>query len=346
MTRSSPRHVPLDVTIVLFPESSIMSLASALDPMRAANRVMPEPVFRWTILSPDGRPAALTCGIDIPVDGDFAGVTSGDVLLLVAGFNQDRHADRAFISRLRKVARRFAVVAGIESGCWLLARSGLLDGRNATAHWEELEDFAAAYPALNVRADRFVTDGPLWTSGGASPTFDMMLHLVRERFGSAVALDVASVFVYDETHAATDAQPLVSLGRLGKHQPEVAAAIRLMERTIDRPLTVAALARRLGFSTRKLESLFSAGLAISPGRYYLRLRLTAAQRLVRDTKLSMREVALRSGFDSLSAFSRAFRSHFGASPLKLRREQVRGQKKAGPEPALDAEARAPSAGSG
>lgn len=320
MKEEPPKLRALDVTIVLLPESSIMSLASVLDPMRAANRVVPEPVFRWQILSPHGEPVLLTCGVEIRVDGDFADVTSGDALMLIAGFNQDRHADRAFVARLKKIARRFGVVAGIESGCWLLARSGLLDGRDATAHWEELEDFAAAFPALNVRADRFVTDGPLWTSGGASPTFDMMLHLVRERFGSAVALDVASVFVYDQTHAATDAQPLVSLGRLGEREPELAAAIRLMERTIDRPLTIAALARRLGFSTRKLETLFTSGLGTAPGRYYLRLRLTAAQRMVRDTPLSMQEVALRSGFDSLSAFSRAFRNHFGASPLKLRAE--------------------------
>ena len=324
MLKKAPRQGPLDVTIVLFPESSIMPLASVLDPMRAANRVMPEPVFRWTILSPQGRPVTLTCGVEIRVDGAFADVTSGDALLLIAGFNQDRHADRGFVARLKKVARRFGTVAGIESGCWLLARSGLLDGRDATAHWEELEDFSAAFPALNVRADRFVTDGPLWTSGGASPTFDMMLHLVREHFGSAVALDVASVFVYDETHAATDAQPLVSLGRLGERQPDLAAAIRLMERTIDRPLTIAVLARRLGFSTRKLETLFTAGLGIGPGKYYLRLRLTAAQRLVRDTSLSIQDVALRSGFDSLSAFSRVFRNHFGASPLKLRAE-LRGK---------------------
>ena len=309
---------PLEVRVLLLPESSIMSLASVLDPMRAANRVTAEPVFHWTLLSPEGRPVELTCGIPIPVDGRFCETVAGDILVVIAGFHQERHANRQFIARLKKASARFALVAGVESGCWLLARSGLLDERAATAHWEELEDFAAAFPALGVHADRFVMDGRFWTSGGASPTFDMMLHLIRERLGSAVALDVASVFVYDEIHAATDAQPLVSLGRLSHDRPELAAAIRLMERTIERPLTIAALARRLGMSARKLEMLFAEALAIPPGRYYLRLRLTAAQRMVRDTRLSMREIALRSGFDSLSAFSRAFRNHFGASPRRLR----------------------------
>src|SRR3546814_3338226 len=82
---------------------------------------------------------------------------------------------------------------GVEAGSWLLARAGLLDGRAATTHWEDLEDFAARFPEIAVRPDRFVVDGRTFTSGGASPTFDLMLHLIRSRFGYPLALEVASV---------------------------------------------------------------------------------------------------------------------------------------------------------
>lgn len=306
------------VVIVVLPESSIMSLASVLDPMRAANRVAGKALFRWKILSPDGEPVLLTCGVPIAVDGMFSAGAVGDFLLVIGGFSLERHAGKAFIAGLQACARHFSVVAGIESGCWLLARSGLVNGRAATAHWEELEDFALAFPDVSVKADRFVTDGKFWTSGGASPTFDMMLHMIRQRFGSAVALDVASIFVYDETHAASDAQPLVSLGRMETLDPDLARAIRLMERTLDRPLSIAALALRAGQSRRKLETRFAKALGISPGTYYLRLRLQAAHRLVSDTELSVRDIALRCGFDSLSSFSRAFKNQYGESPLKLR----------------------------
>lgn len=309
---------PLEILVVVLAESSLMSLACVLDPMRVANRVAAQNLFHWTIKSPDGAPALLTSGIEIPVDGAFSGRESGDMLIVIGGFNLDRHIGRGFPARLQTAARRFSYVAGIESGCWLLARAGLVDGRPATAHWEELEDFAARFPEVQVRADRFVAEGRMWTSGGASPTFDMMLHMIRRNFGATTALDVASIFVYDETHAASDAQPAVSLGRMQHQAPELADAIRLMERTIDRPLSLDVLARRLGHSRRKLDLLFSQGLETSPGRYYLRLRLQAAQRLIVDTDLPVSEVALRSGFDSLSAFSRSFRGLYGASPLKLR----------------------------
>ena len=153
-----------------------------------------------------------------------------------------------------RVARR--AVGGVEAGTWLLGHAGLLEGRAATTHWEDMEDFAAAFPGADVRPDRYVIDGPIFTTGGASPTFDLMLHLVRSRLGMAVALDVASVFIYDQARAATDAQPLVSLGRLEGYDPRLAQAIRLMETHVDQPLTVSAIARRTGVTARALEIIF------------------------------------------------------------------------------------------
>lgn len=318
MTANAETSAPIDVVVVVLPESSIMSLASVLDPMRAANRVAGRPVFRWRLLSGDGEAVKLTCDIPIPVDGRFSPPLDGDLLLVIGGFNLYRHAGKRFLAALQECARHFDIVAGIESGCWLLGRSGLLNGRKATAHWEELEDFSQTFPGLTVIGDRFVTDGKYWTSGGASPTFDMMLHLITERLGPALALDVASIFVYDQMHSPTDVQPFVSLGRIEARDPELAGAIRLMERTLERPMTVAALARRLAISQRKLELLFARALSISPGAYYLRLRLQVAHRLVRDSGIPMRDIALRCGFDSLSAFSRAYRREYGASPLQMR----------------------------
>ena len=236
---------PIEVVVVVLPESSIMSFASVLDPMRAANRVAGHEVFRWRLLSADGQAVMLTCGVPIAVDGSFTLPVVGDLLLIIGGFNLQRHAGKRFLATLQECARHFDIVAGVESGCWLLGRSGLINGRKATAHWEELEDFSQAFPELEVIGDRFVIDGKYWTSGGASPTFDMMLHLVAERLGPALALDVASIFVYDQMHGPTDVQPFVSLGRIEARDPELAAAIRLMERTLERPMTVAARARRL-----------------------------------------------------------------------------------------------------
>ena len=211
-------------------------------------------------------------------------------------------------------------MGGVDTGAWILAKAGLLNGKSATTHWEDLEDFTSNFRRTNVQPDRFVIDKDVVTIGGASPTFDFMLHLIRSRIGYPLALEVASVFVYDETHFSTDAQPLVSLGLLNDFEPRVTKAIRIMESRLDEPISVTAIARKLSMSSRRLENLFRQHLQASPGSYYLNLRLQRARKYVTDTLLPMQEIAIRTGFNSLSAFSRSFKQSYNSTPSAYRQK--------------------------
>jgi transcriptional regulator GlxA family with amidase domain len=319
VTIFQPERSPLKMTLLIFSGSSIMCVASTVDPIRAANRVSGETLFDWKIVSADGQAPVTTSGLPVAANGRFDPSEKTDVLVVVGGFGTREQGTPAMLSAIRRVARSVRAVGGVEAGTWLLGRAGLLDGRSATTHWEDMEDFAAAFPDADVRPDRYIIDGPVFTTGGASPTFDLMLHLIRMRLGMAVALDVASVFIYDQARAATDAQPLVSLGRLDGYDPRLAQAIRLMEAHIDRPLTVSAIARRAGVTARTLEKIFAQAIGETPGAYYLRLRLSAARRLVVDTAVPMADIAARTGFSSAAAFSRAFSHAFGEAPVRVRR---------------------------
>lgn len=315
-----PERTPLDVTFLVFSGASIMCVASAIDPLRAANRISGEEPFRYRLVSVGGDPAMTTCGLPIAVSGRFEPDARTDVIVVIAGFGTQGYATASFLQGLRRAARTARACGGIEAGTWLVARAGLLEGRAATTHWEDMEDFASAFPGTDVRPDRYVIDGPVFTSGGASPTFDLMLHLVRSRLGMAAALDVASVFIYDQSRAATDAQPLVSLGRLDGYDPRLAQAIRLMEAHVDQPLGIDVIAKRTGVTPRTLESIFRKSIGETPGAYYLRLRLTAARKLVVDTRVPMADIAARTGFSSAASFSRAFARSFGKPPTALRKD--------------------------
>jgi transcriptional regulator GlxA family with amidase domain len=310
---------PLRLTFLIFSGSSVMCVASAVDPLRAANRIAGSVLFDWKIVSADGEPPLTTAGLPIAVSGRFDPGAQTDVIVVVGGFGTRLQATPSLVAGLRRAARSARAVCGVEAGTWLLGRAGLLEDRAATTHWEDMEDFAAAFPGCDLRPDRYVIDGPVITAGGASPVFDLMLHLVRSRLGMAVALDVASVFIYDQARAATDAQPLVSLGRLDGYDPRLAQAIRLMETHVDRPLTVAAIARRAGVTARTLEKIFTSAIGETPGGYYLRLRLNAARRLVLDTAEPMADIAARTGFSSAASFSRAFSHAFGMPPTRMRK---------------------------
>jgi len=317
-TRSSD---PLAIDILLLPDVSLLCLAATMEPLRAANRASGRSLYQWRLLSADGRAITTSSGLPIPVDGALEPERVRGALIVIASFNVFEHATPLLLSRLRRIARRGTPLGGVESGAWVLALAGLLAGRRATTHWEDLEDFAARFPDIEVRPDRFVVDGPRFTTGGASPALDMMLNLIRARQGYALALDVASIFIYDQSRAPEDPQPMVSLGRLGWHEPRVSAAIRLMEERVERPLSVGKIAARAGVSRRTLQMLFLRTVGISPHDYYLALRVNAGRRLVLESSKTMTDIAAQTGFGSASAFARAFRSRFGESPRCARAQR-------------------------
>ncbi|SNB74087.1 transcriptional regulator, AraC family with amidase-like domain [Arboricoccus pini] len=310
---------PLAVTILVLDKVSLMSLAATLEPMRGANRVAGRRLFGWKLVSVDGNSVQASCGLPIAVEGAFDPRSAGEALFVVAAFDALAQAGAPLLKGLRQAAGAGVFMAGIEGGAWALARAGLLEGRRATTHWEDLEPFAARFPAAHVVPDRYIVDGPVGTTGGASPALDFMLALIRARAGRALALDVASLFIYDEVRAGFEAQPFVSLGASGSREPRLARAIKVMEERIEAPLTLAAVAARAGLKLRTMESLFQRHLQTAAGAYYTALRLGAARRLLVDAEMDLAEVATRTGFASAATLSRACRRRFGQPPGALRR---------------------------
>lgn len=318
----APTPQPLDIAVLVLPRASILEVASVLDPLRAANRHLGRAGFRWRVVSPEGGPVPLTCGIELPSSGGLAAAEGAEVLIAVAGYSQAEVATRALLAGLRRMAGRFRAIGGVDAGPWVLARAGLLDGHRATVHWEDLEDFAAAFPAIDVVPDRFVLSRNRFTAGGAVPAADLMLHLIGSRCGAGVAGRVADSFLYETR--ADGARPQRPGLLPGARDPRLSAALTLMSQHLDEPLDLALVAGAQGIGLRRLEQLFREGLGQGPGAAYLELRLQAARRMMADTAHPIQEIALRCGFADRSSFSRAFRRRFGQAPRALRAGKAAG----------------------
>jgi transcriptional regulator GlxA family with amidase domain len=314
----TPAKTPLTLAVLVLPQSSILEVASTLDPMRAANRHLGYDAFRWRIVSPDGQAVPLTCGIELPSNGGLSQAKGADALVVIAGFAQWQGAGPAVIRDLSRMGPQFAALGGIDAGAWVLARAGLLGGYRATVHWEDAEDFAAAHSDVDVVADRFVIDRNRFTAGGAAPAADLMLHLIRARHGAALSLQVAASFI-TTARSGGDPQMAQAADRLDPRlDPRVAAAMARIEAQLDSPETAAQIAKSFGLSPRRLEQLFQSALGLTPAAYALSLRLQAARRMITDTRHPMADVAIRCGFSSASSLSRAFRRHYGQPPNRLR----------------------------
>ncbi|QPB22501.1 GlxA family transcriptional regulator [Rhizobium sp. 007] len=316
LTRSTER---LDIDLLILPETNLILIASVIEPLRGANRISGSEIYRWRLLTPDGDPAPTTSDIPVPACAPFKAKADTAPLFVLASYNWRQSATPALKMQLSQAARYRRMIAGIESGTWLLAEASLLDGYSATIHWEDFEDFALAYPQVRASRDRFVIDGKRLTTAGSLPTVDLMLEVIRQRQGYSLALEVSRLFSYEQANFHSEHELSPSTVSLRMRDPRVAHAIRLMEDNIEQPLVLARLARRVGISARHLQGLFQESIGAPPHVHYLALRLNAARRKVIETKASFADIAAATGFNSASAFARSYRASFSESPSDTRR---------------------------
>ncbi|MEM6887055.1 MAG: helix-turn-helix domain-containing protein [Pseudomonadota bacterium] len=304
-----------EVAVLVMQSTNTLSLAAAVDPLRAANRQAGRECYQWGFYTPRAETVTLTSGVQLPAQ-PVARLAACNLLIVVAGFDLEAQSRPQLLASLRRLARGADCVAGIDGGPWLLARAGLLDGHRATTHWEDLEIFARTFPDIQVENARFVESGACLTSGGAAPALEMMLHLISAQQTVDLAQKVSGSFIYDAGVRPESPQQSVVLPR---HVPPlIARAHALVSAQLDVPFTMQDLARHLGVSLRVLQLHFRAHLGTTPQAHALALRLAEADRRVRYTREPLQEVALATGFRSQASFARAYRKHFGEAARRRR----------------------------
>ncbi len=311
MLKPKDPQISRSFAMLLFPGFSSLCLANAVEPLRAANTLARRRLYRWQFLGLDARTVASSSGL--PVQPDPLADQAGDYLMVMPSYDHLRLETPDTRRRLRAAARRFGTLVGLDTGSWLLAAAGLLDGYRATCHWDVLSELAEGFPEVDVIDDRFVIDGNRASCGGAATTLDLMLELIEGHHGAALSLEVAALFMYGERDPRTD-----PLRQLPPHQT-VRAAAALMRRNFEHPLSIGAIARGVGLGQRGLEQAFAKHAGLSPARFYRRVRLAEARRRLEQTRESVAEIASRCGYGDPTAMTRAFGAEFGLTPSAARK---------------------------
>lgn len=306
---------PESVGFLLIPGFALLSYASAVEPLRAANVLSGRALYRWRHLSPDGDRVAASSGLTITPDLRLEDAAELDMLLVCAGGNPAGFRDRATLNRLRRLARGKLVLGGVSGGPYILARAGLLRGYRFTLHWEHAESLAEEFPDLDLRRSLFEIDRDRLTCSGGTASLDMMHALLARDHGAALAMQVSEWFLQTQIRKGAGPQRMAPGHRLGISNRALLKVLAFMEGEIETPSPRERLAGLAGVSVRHLERLFRRHLGCTPGEHYRRLRLDRARKLLRQTGLSVLEVAVACGFASASHFSRAFRAEFGHPPV-------------------------------
>ena len=302
----NPSRVPTQISILLFDRFSNHCLANVLEPLRAANDLSSQQVFEWNIVVLGGQRVRSSSGLRLEADAQLADMR-GDILMVMPSYGFLTHANVTSSRALRAAARRFDILAGLDTGSWLLAEAGLLDGYRATIHWDELDRFSERFSDIDVQKEAVIYDRDRITCGGASTAFALAMQMIEKQHGAALRLRVEHLF------SGAYAQRPVRRGGIA------ARAVDLMRAHIEEPLQIAQLAKQLGRSQKHLEQQMLARLGAAPQVIYRRIRLERARQLSLDTTISVAEISVRCGYQDASAMTRAFRSEYGTTPQALRR---------------------------
>lgn len=315
-----------NIGFLLIPGFALMSYASAAEPLRAANVIAARDLYRVRACSPDGA-SSVTCSSGVPVptlplpkanDGSPVSTLPHSLFVCAGGDPADWNYP-SILGPLRQLARAGVRIGGISGGPYLLAAAGLLSGCRFTIHWEHAPALKEAFPDLEPERTRYIIDGNRITCGGGVAPLDMMHGLISQRMGGGFARRVSDWYLHTHVGASEAPQRASLAERYSVHHPVLLTVIEKMEATLEVPLGRDAMASFAGISPRHLDRLFTEQLGESFGSVYRRLRLEHAKVLLRQSPLSVSEIAFATGFSSSGHFSRSFRQMFGQTPGTARR---------------------------
>ena len=297
---------------------AVMSYAALTEPMRAANLLARRPLYQMTNISHDGAPVASSGDTLVRAQARVGDALDLDYLFVVAGGDPTRFNDRHVMNWLARMARSGVPLGGVSGGPIILARAGLMAGRRMTVHWEHATALAEISPHLLIERSLYVIDRDRVTCAGGTAPMDLMHALITQHHGAPFARLVSDWFMHTEVRPSGGPQRAGLVERVGSNNAAILDAVEVMETHVAEPVGLAHLAQTAGLSPRQLNRLFSEKLGRPTMRYYRELRLEKAQSLLRNSPLSLTEIALATGFASSSNFSRAYAARYGHVPSNYR----------------------------
>ncbi len=307
-------------SFILLPRFSLLALTSAIEPLRHANNVLDTQLFSWSIFSEDGGEIESSSRIPVRPAGSVASVPLDSNVILVGGADIASFSSQAMLTWIRRVATRVPLLGGLCTATHVLAEAGVLDGHSATVHWELAESLKEKFPAVLVTDGLFEIDRNRLTCAGETASTDLMLHLLADWQGKAVAASVSAQVLHGRPRLSVEPQAPLAI-RTGTRNRYLLHAISLMEKHQDEPLGIDEIARQAGCSRRQLERLFSGKTGQAPIMYYRNLRLDRARRFIFETQMTLTEIAVASGFCASSSFSIAYKRRFGLTPTDEERKR-------------------------
>ena len=279
------------------------------------------PFFDVTIASADGQPIRSVNNIYIQPHCGIEDVEQTDLIIISSATYVREILEKTpeLVPWIRHHYERGAHVASICTGVFLLAETGLLDGKSATLHWGFADMFRKRYPQVQLRHDRiFIDHGRLYCSAGVSAGLDLSLYLVEKFCGRQAAVESAKTMVLDMGRESQSPYERLSFPK--DHGDRlVVKAQEWIEQHQSEPIDYERLARDLRMSRRSLERRFKRSVGVTPLGYLQGLRVESAKRLLEEGTRTFSEIAYHVGYEDIPFFRKIFVRLTGLRPNEYQR---------------------------
>jgi transcriptional regulator GlxA family with amidase domain len=222
------------------------------------------------------------------------------------------------IDWIKKQYRDGAEVASMCSGAFMLASSGLLDGRKCSTHWAHADTFRKQFPQVNLLAEQLITDEKgIYTNGGGYSFLNLMIFLVEKYYGRETAIYCSKIFQIEMDRNSQSAFAIFTGQKL--HGDEmVEKAQTYIESNLHEKISVEAMSGRYAIGRRNFDRRFIKATGNTPVEYAQRVKIESAKKALETSRKTVNEVMYEVGYSDVKAFREVFRKITGMSPLDYR----------------------------
>jgi transcriptional regulator GlxA family with amidase domain len=313
---------PKPVAIVVPQNAQSLDVSGPLDAFLEANRHAPgRPHYTVRLLSAGHNRSVKAGGMSLTADASIAEDVGAIDTLLVAGTPDyaQAYTSADLHEWLRRQAPQTRRHGSVCTGAFFLGAAGLLDGRNATTHWQHAAELAERFPSAKVVPDQiYVEDGPLWTSAGVTAGIDLALKLIEDDHGRELALTIARRLVVFLKRPGGQSQFSAHLAAQIATEGRIQGVQHWILDHLPLDLTIHSLASRAGMSVRNFTRVFFQEAGITPADFVEMARVDSARRLLEDTDTPLQRVASYCGFANRDTMRRAFLRRIGTGPTEYR----------------------------
>jgi AraC family transcriptional activator FtrA len=310
------RQSPLSVAVVAYDRLCTFEFGIAVELFG-----LPRPeLAQWydfSVCALETGPLAATGGLKMLPDQGLEGLKTADRIIVPGWRDLDETPPDALLETLRESHARGAELLSFCSGAFVLAATGLLDGRRATTHWRYGERFRARFPDITFVPDvLYVDEARLATAAGSASAIDLSLHVIRRDFGPGIANGVARRLVVPPHREGGQAQYIEQ--PLREETSRLSSVLDWARGRLQREIGIDDLAAQAAMSRRTFDRQFRRTTGVSPKQWLINERVALSRELLETTALSVEEVATRAGFGSAMTLRHHFRNQVGISPTRYR----------------------------